>query len=74
MKLSDVKNKIDSYFENIDAHELYEISISKYGFIDGSLYTVNIEYGDCQAVDKVFLAEELVVFNEIQDNSLFLAA
>ena len=29
MKLSDVKNKIDSYFENIDAHELYEISISK---------------------------------------------
>ena len=74
MKLSDVKSKIDSYFENIDAHELYELSISKYGIIDGSLYTVNIEYGNCQSVEKVFLAEELVVFDEIQDDSLFLAA
>ncbi len=74
MNLSDVKHKIDKYFENVDANDLYNKSISEYGFIDGSLYTVNIEYRNCQTVDKVFLAEELVVFNEIQDESLFLAA
>ena len=74
MNLSDVKHKIDKYFENVDANDLYNKSISEYGFIDGSLYTVNIEYGNCQSVEKVFLAEELVVFDEIQDDSLFLAA
>lgn len=34
MKLSDVKEDIDNYFENIDAQDLYDISISKYNMID----------------------------------------
>lgn len=32
MKLRDVKDKIDKFFEKISAKELYEISILKYGF------------------------------------------
>lgn len=34
MKLKDVKERIDKYFDNISAEELYEISISKYGFTE----------------------------------------
>ncbi|ANI88820.1 hypothetical protein A9P82_05665 [Arachidicoccus ginsenosidimutans] len=32
MKLEDVKNSIDKFFDNITAENLYEISILKYGF------------------------------------------
>ena len=33
MKLTDqIKEKIDNYFNNISAVELYEISVKKYGF------------------------------------------
>ncbi|SJM38129.1 hypothetical protein A1019T_02119 [Psychrobacter pasteurii] len=43
MKLSDVKHRIDNYFDKIDAHELYDISISKYNFIDYTSYTVSFK-------------------------------
>lgn len=32
MRLEDVKDKIDSFFDNISAKKLYEISVLKYGF------------------------------------------
>jgi hypothetical protein len=32
MKLKDVKERIDNFFDNITAEELYKISILKYGF------------------------------------------
>lgn len=36
MKLEDVKDRIDNYFDNISAEELYDISVRKYGFRDAS--------------------------------------
>lgn len=41
MKLKDVKDRIDNYFDNISAEELYEISVRKYGFRDASSDVVN---------------------------------
>jgi hypothetical protein len=32
MKLKDVKEQIDYFFDNITAEKLYEISVLKYGF------------------------------------------
>lgn len=34
MKLKDVKESIDNYFDNISAEDLYEISVLKYGFTE----------------------------------------
>lgn len=36
MKLEDVKDRIDRFFDNISAEELYEISVNKYGFRDAT--------------------------------------
>ncbi len=36
MKLEDVKDRIDNYFDNISAEELYELSVKKYGFRDAT--------------------------------------
>ena len=32
MKLKDVKERIDNFFDNISAEKLYEVSVLKYGF------------------------------------------
>ena len=40
MKLKDVKERIDSFFDNITAEKLYKISVLKYGF---SEITVDLE-------------------------------
>ncbi len=40
MKLKDVKERIDNFFDNITAERLYEISVLKYGF---SEITVDLE-------------------------------
>ncbi len=40
MKLKDVKERIDRFFDRITAEELYEISVLKYGF---SEITVDLE-------------------------------
>ena len=37
MKLKDVKSKIDTYFKNIDAEELYRRSIEIYSFTQKEL-------------------------------------
>ena len=37
MKLEDVKSKIDTYFKNIDAEELYRRSVEIYNFIEEDL-------------------------------------
>ena len=37
MKLEDVKSKIDTYFKNIDAEELYRRSVEIYNFIEKDL-------------------------------------
>lgn len=40
MKLEDVKEFIDNFFDNISAEKLYEISVLKYGF---SEITIELE-------------------------------
>ena len=40
MKLKDVKERIDNFFDNISAEKLYEVSVLKYGF---SEITVDLE-------------------------------
>jgi len=40
MKLQDVKQRIDDFFDNITAEKLYEISVLKYSF---SEITVDLE-------------------------------
>ncbi len=40
MKLEDVKELIDNFFDNITAEKLYEISVLKYGF---SEITIELE-------------------------------
>jgi hypothetical protein len=40
MKLKDVKERIDDFFDNVVAEKLYEISVLKYGF---SEITVDLE-------------------------------
>ncbi|HHV86315.1 MAG TPA: hypothetical protein GXX42_10970 [Petrimonas sp.] len=40
MKLKEVKQHIDNFFDNITAEKLYEISVLKYGF---SEITVDLE-------------------------------
>lgn len=34
MRLQDVKEQIDRFFDNIDAEELYRISVEKYNFTE----------------------------------------
>lgn len=34
MKLQDVKEQIDAYFESISAQELFEIVVTKYGITE----------------------------------------
>lgn len=34
MKLEDIKDKIDSFFDNITPEELYDMAVNKYGFKD----------------------------------------
>lgn len=73
MKLSDVKSKIDSYFDNIDAHELYELSIFKYGFTEFTSYTLGFK-----KLDVTYACESKSDFNNefviSQTETLFLAA
>ncbi|WP_374363779.1 hypothetical protein [Cloacibacterium sp.] len=40
MKLKDVKESIDNFFDSISAEKLYEVSVLKYGF---SEITVDLE-------------------------------
>lgn len=45
MKLSEVKGKIDDFFDNITSEELLELSIEKYGFstVDFSISNQSFE-------------------------------
>lgn len=67
MKLKDVKESIDQYFDNISAEKLYEISVLKYGF---SEITFDLENADFDTV-KVSHYDSLdaqSVFSDIVDN------
>lgn len=73
MKLTEeIKNKIDNYFDNISAEELYEVAVKKYGFeenidididnqpfdvLDNSFYTSNSDNSiDLLSSNKLSLA------------------
>ena len=53
MKLTEeIKNKIDSYFDNISAQELYEIAVSKYGFEENIDFDIDNQSFD--VIEKSF--------------------
>jgi hypothetical protein len=52
MKLSnEIKEKIDSYFDNISADKLVEVAVSKYGF---SMTNIDIENQSFSTIKKSF--------------------
>ncbi len=62
MKLNkDIKAKIDNYFQNITAEELYEVAVSKYGF------EINI---DLDIDNQSFEVIEQIFYTSSIDNSI----
>ncbi len=61
MKLKDVKDGIDNYFDNISADKLYEISLLKYGF---SEITFELE-------DEPFQTSTASFYRSTDDQSVF---
>lgn len=74
MKLEDVKEQIDNFFDNITAEKLYEISVLKYGFSEIILENNHFE---TETVSYYPLIKEESVFNNENDKkdcNLALAA
>lgn len=44
MKLKDVKERIDAFFDNITAEELYAISVLRYGFSEITVDLENVHF------------------------------
>lgn len=61
MKLKDVKERIDNFFDNIKAEKLYEISVLKYGF---SEITIDLE-------NKHFETAKVSYYNSSNNKSVF---
>jgi hypothetical protein len=73
MKLTDdLKRKIDDYFDNVSAEELYQISTNKYNFVEK---IVLVEYGSFDTIKKsIYTNADDDVNIETTDNIISLAA
>ena len=75
MKLKDVKERIDNFFDNISAEKLYEVSVLKYGF---SEITVNLENKHFETAKISYYSSSIrFIFNDEKtklDCNLALAA
>ena len=75
MKLKDVKERIDNFFDNISAEKLYEVSVLKYGF---SEITVDLENKHFEtAIISYYSSSIRFIFNDEKtklDCNLALAA
>ncbi|WP_103867240.1 hypothetical protein [Aquimarina sp. I32.4] len=76
MKLNkEIKGKIDNFFANITAEELYDISIRKYGFIEDNSVEVTCERFDSVKVEIYFSSfDESYNNNDDKERSFALAA
>ena len=75
MKLKDVKERIDNFFDNISAEKLYEVSVLKYGF---SEITVDLENKHFETAKISYYSSSIkFIFNDEKtklDCNLALAA
>ena len=75
MKLKDVKESIDNFFDNISAEKLYEVSVLKYGF---SEITVDLENKHFETAKISYYSSSIrFIFNDEKtklDCNLALAA
>lgn len=74
MKLKDVKQRIDDFFDTITAEKLYEISVLKYGF---SEITIDLESNHFETGKVSYYSSSKSVFNNKnskEDCNLALAA
>ncbi len=74
MKLSDVKEQIDNYFDSISSDELFEVSITKYGFSKVELTLLDQAF-ESKPTSTYFPSNlELSMFNSNADSSEITAA
>ena len=59
MKLEDVKDRIDNFFDNISAENLYELSVNKYGFRDSSNDIEDEKFVNSEVVSIIISKAEL---------------
>ena len=75
MKIKDVKERIDNFFDNISAEKLYEVSVLKYGF---SEITVDLENKHFETAKISYYSSSIrFIFNDEKtklDCNLALAA
>ena len=75
MKLKDVKERIDNFFDSISAEKLYEVSVLKYGF---SEITVDLENKHFETAKISYYSSSIrFIFNDEKtklDCNLALAA
>ena len=75
MKLKDVKERIDNFFDNISAEKLYEVSVLKYGL---SEITVDLENKHFETAKISYYSSSIrFIFNDEKtklDCNLALAA
>lgn len=75
MKLKDVKESIDNFFDSISAEKLYEVSVLKYGF---SEITVDLENKHFETAKISYYSSSIrFIFNDEKtklDCNLALAA
>ena len=75
MKLKDVKERIDNFFDNISAEKLYEVSVLKYGFYE---ITVDLENKHFETAKISYYSSSIrFIFNDEKtklDCNLALAA
>ena len=74
MKLTEeIKSKIDNYFDNISAQELYEVAVSKYGFKENIDF--NIDNQSFDVLESSFYTPKSDISIDIgNSNKLSLAA
>jgi hypothetical protein len=76
MKLKDVKERIDNYFDNITAEKLYEISVLKYGFSE-IFFDMENEHFETAKISYYYSLKNKPVFSDKKneaDYNLLLAA
>lgn len=75
MKLSkELKEKIDIYFDNILATELFEIAIKKYGFTESNIELENQSFSTIKKSYYSAIYSSFAIIKEKSDNTFPFAA
>ncbi len=75
MKLSkEIKEKIDNYFDNILATELFEVAKKKYGFTESNIELENQSFTTIKQSHYSTINSSFVIIKEKNDNTFPFAA